>query len=392
MSSITSKAFLAALAGAATVVAHGHVNDIIVNGVQWPGYDPTVFPYMSNPPTVAGWTTSQTDNGFVAPSAFTSGDIICHRNASNAGGHAVVAAGDKVFIQWNTWPESHKGPVIDYLANCGSTGCESVDKTALKFFKIDEVGLVDGSSAPGTWGSDQLIANNNSWLVEIPPTIEPGFYVLRHEIIALHSAGSSDGAQAYPQCFNLQVTGGGSDSPAGTLGESLYGASDPGILVNIYQTLSTYTIPGPALYTGAVSIAQGSSVATVTSTAVTGTATGNAGSATTTADAQPTSSIAAAASTSTAVAATSTAVAATSAAAVATSAADAAVTESTAVASTTPAAVDPTTLATTTAAAEVTSSTVKATAVPVQTGGGCGSRPPQRAQNGRTHARDVRLN
>jgi hypothetical protein len=278
MPSISSKTLLAALTGAATVVAHGHVNDIIVNGVLWQGYDPTSMPYMQNPPTVVGWSTQQTDNGFIAPAAFGSGDIICHKSATNAGGHAVVAAGDKVFIRWNTWPESHHGPVIDYLASCGDAGCEKVDKASLKFFKIDEVGLIDGSAAPGTWGSDQLLANNNSWMVEIPPTIAPGFYVLRHEIIALHSANNADGAQAYPQCFNLQVTGGGTDSPAGTAGTALYGASDPGILVNIYQSLSTYAIPGPALYTGAVSIAQGSSVATATSTAVTGSAAAGSGS------------------------------------------------------------------------------------------------------------------
>ncbi|OIW24405.1 hypothetical protein CONLIGDRAFT_96426 [Coniochaeta ligniaria NRRL 30616] len=273
MHSVTSHALLAALAGAATVAAHGHVNDIIVDGVFWQGYDPTSFPYMSDPPTVVGWSTEQTDNGFISPDAFTSADIICHKSATNAGGHAVVAAGDKVFIQWNTWPESHHGPVIDYLASCGDAGCETVDKTSLKFFKIDEVGLIDGSVSPGTWGSDQLIANNNSWLVEIPPTVAPGFYVLRHEMIALHSANEANGAQAYPQCFNLQITGSGSDTPDGVAGTALYGASDPGILVNIYYPpLSTYTIPGPALYTGAVSIAQGSSVATATSSAVTGSA------------------------------------------------------------------------------------------------------------------------
>ncbi|RKU49290.1 hypothetical protein DL546_009783 [Coniochaeta pulveracea] len=308
MASPASRALLAALTTAATVIAHGHVNDIIVDGVQWPSYNPLVFPYMSNPPKVVGWTTDQTDDGFIAPSAFTSSDIICHKNASNAGGHAIVAAGDKVFIQWSTWPVSHRGPVIDYLASCGSDGCETVDKTTLKFFKIDETGLIDGSSAPGTWASDQLIANNNSWMVEIPPAIKPGYYVLRHEIIALHDAAYDDGAQAYPQCFNLEVTGGGNDSPDGVLGTSLYDASDPGVLINIYTPLSAYTIPGPALYTGAVHIEQASSVATATSSAVTGLVSSAAASATTSSDTQLTSSTAAAASSVTiGVSATSTA-------------------------------------------------------------------------------------
>lgn len=115
--------------------------------------------------------------------AYGHSDIICHLDATNAKGHAVVAAGDRVFLQWTApWPESHHGPVIDYLASCGSGGCETVDKTKLEFFKIDGVGLVDGSNVPGFWGDDQLIAQGSSWMVEIPSTIAPGHYVLRHEL------------------------------------------------------------------------------------------------------------------------------------------------------------------------------------------------------------------
>ncbi|KAL2135040.1 hypothetical protein VTI74DRAFT_9960 [Chaetomium olivicolor] len=273
MPSFTSKTILSAVAGAASVAAHGHVKNIVINGLSYQGYDINSFPYMQNPPAVVAWTASNTDNGFVAPDAFGSPDIICHKSATNAKGHAVVAAGDKIFIQWDTWPESHHGPVIDYLANCGSAGCETVDKTTLEFFKIDEVGLVDGTNAPGLWGSDQLIANNNSWMVQIPPNIAPGNYVLRHEIIALHSAGQANGAQNYPQCFNLQITGSGTDTPAGVKGTELYKATDAGILANIYTSPVKYEIPGPALIAGAVSITQSSSAITASATAVTGSAT-----------------------------------------------------------------------------------------------------------------------
>ncbi|KAK4042365.1 putative glycoside hydrolase [Parachaetomium inaequale] len=290
MPSYTSKTLLSALAGAASVAAHGHVTNIVINGVSYQNYDPTSFPYMQSPPTVVGWTAGNTDNGFVAPDAFTSGDIICHKSATNAGGHAVVAAGDKVFIQWDTWPESHHGPVIDYLANCGDAGCETVDKTALEFFKIDEVGLVDGTSAPGVWGSDQLIANGNAWMVQIPSNIAPGNYVLRHEIIALHSGGQANGAQNYPQCFNLQVTGSGTEKPAGVLGTKLYSPTDAGILANIYTSPVTYEIPGPALIAGVSPIEQASSAITGSASAQTGSATAPpAGSATSTPAATTTS-------------------------------------------------------------------------------------------------------
>jgi lytic cellulose monooxygenase (C1-hydroxylating) len=287
---------LTALTAASSVLAHGHVSNIVINGVSYENFDPTRHTYMPNPPVVVGWKTSQTDNGFVGPDAFSSADIVCHRSGANAGGHAVIAAGDRIFIQWNTWPESHHGPVIDYLANCGNSGCESVDKSTLKFFKIDEVGLVGSSSSGGKWGSDQLLANNNSWLVEIPSNIAPGFYVLRHEIIALHSAGQNNGAQNYPQCINLQITGSGTESPEGTLGTALYKANDPGILVNIYQSLSSYKIPGPPLIAGASAIQQGSSAITRSTTAIQGSGTpppsqptgGSAGGRTTSGNSRPT--------------------------------------------------------------------------------------------------------
>ena len=90
--------------------------------------------------------------------------------------------------------------LIDYLANCGGD-CTTVDKTTLEWFKIDAQGLYDDTTVPGTWASDTLIANNNSWTVTIPSDIASGNYVLRHEIIALHSAGEADGAQNYPQWY-----------------------------------------------------------------------------------------------------------------------------------------------------------------------------------------------
>ncbi|KAI9150224.1 Endoglucanase-4 [Paramyrothecium foliicola] len=254
--SFATRNVFTALAGAAAVAAHGHVQNIIVGGVQYPGYDVTSMAYMADPPTVVGWSTTATDNGFVAPDAFDSADIICHRDAKNAGGHAQVKAGDSIFLQWDTWPDSHKGPIIDYLASCGDAGCETVDKTALEFFKISEKGLIDGSASPGTYADSELLKNGNGWLVKIPETIAPGAYVLRHEIIALHSGGQENGAQAYPQCFNLEVTGSGTEKPAGVKGTELYKPDDEGILFNIYTPLDSYPIPGPALIPGASAVAQ----------------------------------------------------------------------------------------------------------------------------------------
>ncbi|PWY75393.1 hypothetical protein BO70DRAFT_296082 [Aspergillus heteromorphus CBS 117.55] len=269
-----SASLLAALLSATTqVAAHGHVTNLVVDGVYYEGFDINVFPYETDPPKVAAWTTPNTGNGFISPDEYRNPNIICHENATNAQAHVVVGAGEKVNVQWTAWPSSHHGPVLDYLARC-SGSCETADKTELEFFKIDGVGLISDSEVPGTWGTDQLIANNNSWMVEIPPTIAPGNYVLRHELIALHGAEETDGAQNYPQCFNLQVTGTGTATPSGVLGTELYTSTEAGILVNIYSSLATYTVPGPSLYSGAVSITQTTSAITSTGTAVVGSASG----------------------------------------------------------------------------------------------------------------------
>ncbi|KAF9885988.1 hypothetical protein FE257_012166 [Aspergillus nanangensis] len=259
----------------ARAASHGHITNIVINGISYRGWNIDSDPYTTDPPLVAAWRTPNTSNGFISPDAFNTSDVICHLDAQNGQGHIQVAAGDQISLQWTTWPDSHHGPVLDYLADCGGS-CETVDKTTLKFFKIDEVGLVDDTTVPGIWGDDQLIADNNSWMVKIPPTIAPGNYVLRHELFALHSAGSENGAQAYMQCFNLQITGSGSVKPSGVLAVNLYSPTDPGILVNIYQSLQ-YVIPGPTLIPQAVSIVQSSSAI-----AASGSATAPGGTGTTT--------------------------------------------------------------------------------------------------------------
>jgi len=219
---------------------------------------------MPTPPAVIGWSAPATqDMGPVPGTSLNSPDIICQRGATNAKLSAPVAAGDKVSLQWTVWPASHKGPMIDYLADCGGD-CTTVDKSTLKWFKIDGVGMTSTSGSPPQFGDDVMIAANNTWTVTIPAGIKAGNYVLRHETIALHQAQSAGGSQPYPQCVNLMVTGGGSDQPAGVLGTALYQETDPGIMFNIYSQFTNtaqYPVPGPTLYSGAASAAASSPAA-----------------------------------------------------------------------------------------------------------------------------------
>ncbi|KAI0152751.1 lytic polysaccharide monooxygenase [Xylariaceae sp. FL1272] len=256
--------------------AHSFISNINIDRLFYDGFSPAT---SSPDPLAVGWSTTAVDQGYVNQTGYTTDEIICHRGSANARAHALVKAGDRIQLQWHGWPQSHKGPVMDYLASCGENKpCETVDKNDLRFFKIDEMGLINGTNATvggpgGLWASDLLIANNNSWVVEIPSEIKPGFYVLRTEIIALHNASNALGAQNYPQCINLRIAGNGNLLPSGTLGKELYSPEDPSVHLDIYKGLSTYKIPGPTPISVATTVPLSHPVPTSDGPVYTGTAT-----------------------------------------------------------------------------------------------------------------------
>ncbi|PPQ76483.1 hypothetical protein CVT26_012515 [Gymnopilus dilepis] len=177
-----------------------------------------------------------------------------------------VAAGTAITAYWNNpWPHNI-GPMFTYLAQCPSSGCTSVNSNTLKWFKIDQAGLLSGTVYSGTWGSGKMIADNSSWTTTIPKTVPSGNYLIRFETIALHSL------PAVPI-----ITGGGSLAPTSAQLVSFpggYSNSDPGLTIDVYsnaaQTQTTYPIPGPPLYgsssTGSQSSSQPSSTPSTTPT------------------------------------------------------------------------------------------------------------------------------
>ena len=50
------------------------------------------------------------------------------------------------------------------------------------------------------------------------------------------------------ECAQLQITGGGSAQPATVSFPGAYSGTDPGITINIYEHLSSYTVPGPGVF------------------------------------------------------------------------------------------------------------------------------------------------
>lgn len=247
-----SRAIPAILLSAAHVSAHGHLESVTINNISYYGHDPTKVPWGPQPDSIT-WTNGAKDNGYVPSDAasLASRDINCHLNATNGVLTAPIAAGDTVHITWNQWPESHHGPVVNYMANCGED-CTTVDVEDLRWFKIDEMGQLELSTVggtPGKWADDLLFENNLTWPVTIPAHLKAGHYILRHEIISLHPGGAENSTQMYPECINLNVSGTGTVEPEGIPGAQLYKSTDPGLLHNIYtdfwQPDRTYVIPGP---------------------------------------------------------------------------------------------------------------------------------------------------
>lgn len=244
------KSTIVALGGlTGSAAAHGMVPGFVTDGVWNQGFKLDYYYQKINTgsfPDIAGWYAENLDSGFVEPNNFGTLDINCHKNSAPGAITASVSAGGSITFQWSTWPHN-LGPMLTYIADCKGS-CTSVDKSKLEWVKIDEAGI-DYSTQ--VWAAQEMMNTNNTWTSSVPSSIKAGNYVFRHETIALHGAGSANGAQAYPQCFNIKVTGSGTKSlPSGTLGINLYKASDPGILLNPYTTITSYAIPGPTLWTG----------------------------------------------------------------------------------------------------------------------------------------------
>ena len=245
------------LSTASLAAAHGYVSQAVIGGQTYEFYNPNTDPYMN--PTPQRISRAIPGNGPVED--VSSIDVEC--NGYSAGGqvgsspaplHAPAAAGSTVSLTWTTWPESHMGPILTYMARCPAAGCQDwqPDGDAV-WFKIQEEGR-EGSS--DNWASVSItpspyckivykmtyiliqdaIIDDEDVAYTIPSCIPAGYYLVRHETIALHAAYAYPGAQFYPGCHQLEVTGGGSTSPSGLVSfPGAYSSSDPGVVYDAYK-------------------------------------------------------------------------------------------------------------------------------------------------------------
>lgn len=165
---------------------------------------------------------------------------------------------------------AHYGPVIVYMAPVAdATSATGADSAWFKVF--EDTWAANGSSgSDDNWGTKDLNTCCGMMDVLIPEDLAPGDYLLRAEAIALHAAGSANGAQFYMTCYQLTVTGSGTAVPDTVSIPGAYDASDAGILINIYQSMSTYEAPGPTVYAGGSTKSAGAACANCESTCTAG--------------------------------------------------------------------------------------------------------------------------
>ncbi|PPQ80294.1 hypothetical protein CVT25_003691 [Psilocybe cyanescens] len=227
------------------VVAHGGVISYVIGGTNYQGWQP----YNS----AAGQSSIERPyNAILSVSAST---FSCNNNgqASASQLSATVPAGTSITAKWSQWTHA-EGPVMVYMANCNGP-CSSANSNSLKWFKIDQTGLISGTVGAGKWGNG-IIMDTLQYTTKIPAALAAGNYLIRHELLAIHQANTP---QFYPECAQLIVTGGGGKTPSGNYLVSFpggYGANDPGVNINIYtaaaQSQTTYQVPGPGMNSNSV--------------------------------------------------------------------------------------------------------------------------------------------
>ncbi|KAI0638020.1 glycosyl hydrolase family 61-domain-containing protein [Trametes polyzona] len=275
-------ALLSVLAAAAiSANAHFTMQYIWVNGVDQGQNKDIRVPPNNNPVTDV-----------------TSKDLTCNVNGLSGAGVSTVEipAGSNITFEWHQHAQrtgedaisgGHKGPVQVYIAKAPSTAA-SFDGQGTVWTKIYSSGLLNPQTQE--WATDVVNANNGKHSVVIPSSLPAGEYLLRAEIIALHVAQSYPGAQfvslncimrittvvnqflpavtvhwyvGYAQtrhigrqtdhitgCAQVKITGGGSANPPKIAIPGDYKSSDPGITVNIYNNLKSYTAPGGPVWSG----------------------------------------------------------------------------------------------------------------------------------------------
>ncbi|KAF2836998.1 lytic polysaccharide monooxygenase [Patellaria atrata CBS 101060] len=260
----SSSIALAALLQSSQVAAHTFIWGVFLNGVDQGSFRGIRTPAFNGAPP-SGYNNSPVKN-------LTSIDMRCNVLGDFQNSHTIkVVPGDTLTFDWHhdyrtpaddVIDTSHHGPAMIYLS--------PDPPTENSFVKIWEKGLWDAGEMlkPGKWATTADIkANGGLMHMRVPEGLKAGFYLVRAELVGLHESDARfdqnpiRGAQFYPNCVQIEVTGDGTvELPEGVGFPGAYKYSDPGVHYDIYCSTKTkitapctltYEIPGPTVWSGA---------------------------------------------------------------------------------------------------------------------------------------------
>lgn len=141
----------------------------------------------------------------------TNQSLACNYPGTAALGSIPITAGQNITAVYQQWVHT-VGPMIAWMTDCKGP-CSDFDPTDADWFKIGEKGLLWGTIELGGWFQKEFSRWDGSpslWSETVPKDLKPGNYLLRNEIISLHS---SHKPQFYPECAHLVVSGDGDAFP-----------------------------------------------------------------------------------------------------------------------------------------------------------------------------------
>ncbi|KAL1795295.1 hypothetical protein ACET3X_007111 [Alternaria dauci] len=205
------------------VSAHGGALNYTVDERWYPGYDPYGDEAMQD---AAPWMPQRKWISNNPIFETTNASLSCNTPGTPARAYIPIRAGENITAVYAYWVHT-VGPMIAWMAYCDNADndCTTFSSETADWFKIGEKGLLEGSIETGEWFQKAFSMWDGSpslWSEMVPVGLKAGRYLVRHEIISLHSANKP---QFYPECAHLEVI----NDKKGTIPDKEYMVKIPGV-------------------------------------------------------------------------------------------------------------------------------------------------------------------
>ncbi|KAH7070480.1 glycoside hydrolase [Paraphoma chrysanthemicola] len=215
-------------------------------GIYMPTYDGPIQDVNANEMACNG----APNYGFRAPNTVI--DVQAGQEITGAWLHTLTSTGPDSSADNKVIDSSHKGPVMVYMKKVDNALNNPSAGPGNGWFKIAHAGYQNGR-----WAVDDLISAGGIQKARIPQCIANGEYLIRFELLALHSAHQRGQAQFYMACVSARVSGGtGAKTPSTVSIPGTYKADDAGVFFNVWSAGNgrpypngNYPIPGPSVFT-----------------------------------------------------------------------------------------------------------------------------------------------